>query len=177
MPPQRHNRFQRPNRHVRFLSEERETADVEDVELGQYTHNLSEIPSDGPSEFPGSDPKTTNKPQVQYLQPSTQRHKISVVPSSSGFHGRHSPWKGPASTRRRPGPASRSISKVISLLKLSLMMLLVGNIPSLIVTDKSWQRAPPVRHLSLQHSHCCLPGRNRFGNRSHQRSFYVPQSP
>ncbi|KAJ9605805.1 hypothetical protein H2200_009654 [Cladophialophora chaetospira] len=114
MPPTRYNRFKRKPGRVRFAVNEGEASTGKDVELGHYVQTRDSS---------GGIPDIAKGPGQSGAQPFSLFSKVPESSSSGPSRARYASWKPWSASRKRQRPASRSLIKALSLLKLSLMLL------------------------------------------------------
>lgn len=116
MPPTRYDRLKPKLVRDRLTSDEGESSTGQDVELGQIvrTHEPS-----------ASIPSAAKGPGQSDVQRPSLSLEIPSFPSSSSSiaHARRSSWQPWSSTRKRQRPSSRFLSKIVNVLKLSMILL------------------------------------------------------
>jgi hypothetical protein len=99
-----------------MIDEGESSTGEEDVELGQYVQTHDELSANTPDTAKGPSQSRAPRPSLSL--------KIPSLPSSSrSYYAKPSsrqPW---SSARKRQRSASRSLSKVVNLLRLFLMLL------------------------------------------------------
>ena len=127
MPRAKYNRIKRKPRRVRFMIEGGEFTVGADVELGQYlqTHEA------GPSSL-----EIAQGPSRSHTQPPSLSLETPSSPSLSNSHAKQPSWQLWSTARKRHRPSSRSLSKVVNLLKLFLILLWVYKVTTIDSTNK-----------------------------------------